>query len=90
MITPHVNFEDSHYFHSVHDNPTDDPIYRVAGAISHNHILQPDQKRLLQKILVSFKLLAMRSAQEVSRVASGSSLQRLPKDLCRMVGGMFV
>jgi hypothetical protein len=79
----------------VYGNPVDGPIQYLVDALTlinrnFGYPLRPDHKLLLNKLLVPFKLLAMRSAQQVPRTASGSSLRHLPKDMCRMVGGMFV
>jgi hypothetical protein len=87
----HVTYPDSPYFHSVYDNLIDRDIQRLVAALCTHGELNRNQKRLLNELLVPFRLLAMRSAHEVvPRTASGSSLRKLPKDLCRLVRGMFV
>jgi hypothetical protein len=43
----------------------------------------------LRSILTPFKLLVLRSAQHLPRLAVASSMRRLPKDMCRMVGDML-
>jgi hypothetical protein len=72
----------------VYHNPIDYAIDNLFEALSFNFELDPNQDPLLQ-LLVPFKLLAMRSAQQVTRTARASSMIILPKALCRMVGGML-
>jgi hypothetical protein len=51
--------------------------------------LSPEQELLLHSMLAPFKLLVLRSAQQIPRVGSVASMSRLPKDMCRMLGGML-
>jgi hypothetical protein len=52
-------------------------------------VLPREQEQFLQHILAPFKLLVLRSAQEAPRLATLSSMRRLPKDMCRMVGDLL-
>jgi hypothetical protein len=74
----------------VYGNPIDSAIKDLFEALASHCALDPDQEPLFHELMVPFKLLAMRSAQVLPRKASGSSLRRLPKELCCMVGEMFV
>jgi hypothetical protein len=68
-----------------------DPATRdLIRSLSSGGKLPPGQALLLQSIIAPFKLLALLSARQVPRVAKRSSVSRLPKDLCRMVGLLFV
>jgi hypothetical protein len=57
--------------------------------LSNQQALSNEHNRLLLSILAPFKLLVIRSAQQVSRLARASSMSLLPKDMCRMVGDML-
>jgi hypothetical protein len=76
--------------HSINFNLISSTTFGVAYYLNEAEELPNEQKRLLCSMLAPFKLLVLRSAQQVPRVARASSMMRLPKDLCRMVGDMFV
>jgi hypothetical protein len=66
-----------------------DPNAALVHCLSHQLALSSEKEGLLHTLIAPFKLLVLRSAQQVPRVARASSMRRLPKDLCRMVGEMF-
>jgi hypothetical protein len=61
----------------------------LVGILNREEALSPEQELLLSSMLTPFKLLVLRSAQQVPRLAVASSMRRFPKDLCRMVGDMM-
>jgi hypothetical protein len=61
-----------------------------ANLNAQDKLVDEEELLLFKRMLAPFMFLVMRSAQEVPRLARSSSITRLPKDLCRMVGGMFV
>jgi hypothetical protein len=51
--------------------------------------LPREQVIMLHIMLSPFKLLVLRSAQSVPRLARGSSFRRIPKDMLRLVREMM-